>query len=121
MLRRVPLVRTDVSEESSIKHEPHGLISQKKAFFIVTAMKTSLNEVTKKCTAQMNLYLYFPFGYIHIYMYMKEERFFPSAAHTDGPQGPLQPVPPSLKEPQKDLAEDKEHRSACRRNKNLLR
>jgi hypothetical protein len=62
MLRRVPVVRTDVSEElngSIIRmtrigelgrtfavtkrrflEEPHGLTSQKTAFFIVTAVKT---------------------------------------------------------------------------------
>jgi hypothetical protein len=47
MLRRVALVRTHVSEElrASIirvtRKKPHGVTSQKSAFFIVTAMKTS--------------------------------------------------------------------------------
>jgi hypothetical protein len=40
MLRCVALVRTDVSEEFSALQEPHGVISQKTAFFIVTAVKT---------------------------------------------------------------------------------
>jgi 7,8-dihydro-6-hydroxymethylpterin-pyrophosphokinase len=62
MLRRVALVRTDVSEELSASfirvtrigelgtlaitswflQEPHGITSQKTPFFIVTAMKTNL-------------------------------------------------------------------------------
>jgi hypothetical protein len=41
MLRRVALVRTDVSEERRFLQEPHGLASQKTAFFIVTDVKTS--------------------------------------------------------------------------------
>jgi hypothetical protein len=45
MLRRVALIRTDVSEERSasfwLLQEPHGLTSQKSPFFIVTAVKTS--------------------------------------------------------------------------------
>jgi hypothetical protein len=57
ILRRVALVRTDVSEELSASIirvtvnevppkrrdllEPHGLTSQKTPFFIVTAVKTS--------------------------------------------------------------------------------
>jgi hypothetical protein len=63
MLRRVALVRTDVSEELSTSiirltrmgelgrtdvppkrrflQEPHGVTSQKMTFFIVTAVKTS--------------------------------------------------------------------------------
>jgi hypothetical protein len=40
MLRRVALVRTDVSEERRFLQEPHGLTSQKTEFFIVTAVKT---------------------------------------------------------------------------------
>jgi hypothetical protein len=47
MLRHVALVRTDVLEEPiasiirAIKVcEPHGITSQKMAFFIVTAVKT---------------------------------------------------------------------------------
>jgi hypothetical protein len=49
MLRRVVLVRTDVSEDPSAYiirvtgylQQPHGVTSQKTAFFIVTAVKTS--------------------------------------------------------------------------------
>jgi hypothetical protein len=41
MLSRVVLVRTDVSEERQFLQEPHGITSQKMAFFIVTAVKTS--------------------------------------------------------------------------------
>jgi hypothetical protein len=41
MLRRVALVRADVSEELRFLQEPHGGTSQKKAFFIVAAVKTS--------------------------------------------------------------------------------
>jgi hypothetical protein len=55
MLRRVALVRTDVSEELSTSlirviiigpkrrflQEPHGVISQKTQFFIVTVLKTA--------------------------------------------------------------------------------
>jgi hypothetical protein len=47
MLRRVALVRTDVSEELTtppkrrLLQEPHGVTSQKTQFFIVTAVKTS--------------------------------------------------------------------------------
>jgi hypothetical protein len=40
MLRRVALVRTDVSEHRVIQ-EPHRVTAQKMAFFIVTAVKTS--------------------------------------------------------------------------------
>jgi hypothetical protein len=51
MLLLVTLVRTDVSEELSASiirvtrigflQEPHGVISQKTSFFIVTAVKSS--------------------------------------------------------------------------------
>jgi hypothetical protein len=41
MLRRVVLVRTDISEKRRFLQEPHGVTSQKTAFFIVTAVKTS--------------------------------------------------------------------------------
>jgi hypothetical protein len=51
MLRRVTLVRTDISEELSASfirvtrigelQEPHGVTSQKTPFFIVTAVKAS--------------------------------------------------------------------------------
>jgi hypothetical protein len=54
MLRRVALVRTDVSEEPGASfirvtkigelgttQEPHGVTTQKTQFFIVTAVKTS--------------------------------------------------------------------------------
>jgi hypothetical protein len=47
MLRRVALVRNDVSEEPSAFYirvtriEPHGVTSQKTPLFIVTAVKTS--------------------------------------------------------------------------------
>jgi hypothetical protein len=44
LLRRVALVRTDVSEEpgaSRFLQEPHGVTTQKTPFFIVTAVKTS--------------------------------------------------------------------------------
>jgi hypothetical protein len=56
MLRRVDLLRTDVSEERSaymtprssetyVLQESHGVISQKMAFFRINALKTS--NVTK--------------------------------------------------------------------------
>jgi hypothetical protein len=56
MLRRVALVRTDVSEELSASfirvhrflQEPHGVTSQKTPFSIVTAVKTS--NLTKNKT-----------------------------------------------------------------------
>jgi hypothetical protein len=46
-LRRVALVRTDVSEgyvppKRLYLQEPHGTTSQKTSFFIVTAVKTSI-------------------------------------------------------------------------------
>jgi hypothetical protein len=41
LLRRVALVRTDVSEEPRFLQEPHGVTTQKTPFFIVTAVKTS--------------------------------------------------------------------------------
>jgi hypothetical protein len=41
MLRRVAVVRTDVSEKRRFVQEPHGVTSQKTRFFIVTAVKTS--------------------------------------------------------------------------------
>jgi hypothetical protein len=41
MLRRVTLVRTDVSDERRFLEEPHVVTSQKTTFFIVTAAKTS--------------------------------------------------------------------------------
>jgi ABC-type nitrate/sulfonate/bicarbonate transport system ATPase subunit len=41
MLRRVALVRTEVSEERRLLQEPHGVTSQKTTFLIVTAVKTS--------------------------------------------------------------------------------
>jgi hypothetical protein len=41
MLRRVALVRTEVSEERRLLQEPSGVTSQKTAFFIVSAVKTS--------------------------------------------------------------------------------
>jgi hypothetical protein len=36
LLCRVALVRTDVSEEPRFSQEPHGVTSQKTAFFIVS-------------------------------------------------------------------------------------
>jgi hypothetical protein len=46
MLRRVALVRPDISEERRFLQEPDGVTSQKAAFFIVTAVKTSnLNSI----------------------------------------------------------------------------
>jgi hypothetical protein len=41
MLRRVAVVRTDVSEELSVPLVRVGLTTQKTPFFIVTAVKTS--------------------------------------------------------------------------------
>jgi hypothetical protein len=41
MLRRVALVRTDVSKEHRFLQEPHGVTSKKTPFFIITSMKTS--------------------------------------------------------------------------------
>jgi hypothetical protein len=41
MLRRVALVRTDFAPESRLLQEPHGVTSQKTAFFIITVVKTS--------------------------------------------------------------------------------
>jgi hypothetical protein len=40
MIRRVAFVRNDVPPKRQFLQEPHG-VSQKKAFFIVTAVKTS--------------------------------------------------------------------------------
>jgi hypothetical protein len=41
MLRRVALVRTDVPPKRQFLQEPHGVTSQKTAFFIVISVKTS--------------------------------------------------------------------------------
>jgi hypothetical protein len=41
MLRRVALKRADISEKRRVLQESHGVTSQKKLFFIVTAVKTS--------------------------------------------------------------------------------
>jgi hypothetical protein len=41
LLRRVAIVRTDVSEEPRFLQEPHGVTTQKTPFFLVTAVKTS--------------------------------------------------------------------------------
>jgi hypothetical protein len=41
LLRRVALVKTDVSEEPRFLQEPHGVTTHKIPFFIVTAVKTS--------------------------------------------------------------------------------
>jgi hypothetical protein len=50
MRNRVPLVNTDFSEERRFLQEPHGVTSQKTAFFIVIAMKPSnLTNVQKLC------------------------------------------------------------------------
>jgi hypothetical protein len=68
----VPLVRTDVSEERSafiirvtrigelgtkrrFLQEPHGLTSQKTAFFIVTAVKTSNLAKLRTCLEQAGM------------------------------------------------------------------
>jgi hypothetical protein len=40
MLRRVALVGTDVPLKCQFLQGPHGVTSQKTAFFIVTAVKT---------------------------------------------------------------------------------
>jgi hypothetical protein len=40
-LRRLALVKTDVSEDSRFLQEPYDVTSQKMAFFIFTAGKTS--------------------------------------------------------------------------------
>jgi hypothetical protein len=45
MLRRVALVRTDVSEEHQFVQKPHGVTSHKMPFFIFTDVKTS--DLTK--------------------------------------------------------------------------
>jgi hypothetical protein len=95
MLRRVALVRTDVSEELSASfirvtrigelgttlavtsnrrtlrkipkrrflQEPHGVASQKMAFFIVTAVKTS--NLTKLGTNQVSSHQGMDEGWIH--------------------------------------------------------
>jgi hypothetical protein len=39
MLCHVALVRTDVSEEHQFLQEPHGVTSQKTAFFIITVLR----------------------------------------------------------------------------------
>jgi hypothetical protein len=41
ILRRVALVITDVPPKRRFSQQPHGVASQKTAFFIVTAVKTS--------------------------------------------------------------------------------
>jgi hypothetical protein len=46
MLRRVALVRTDVSEKLQFLQEPHCVTFQKTSFFRVTAVETS--NITKK-------------------------------------------------------------------------
>jgi hypothetical protein len=49
MLRRVALVRTDISEERRFLQEQHGITSQKSALFIVTALKTSILYTFSLC------------------------------------------------------------------------
>jgi hypothetical protein len=46
ILRYVALVRTSVLEERRFLQEPHCVTSQKAAFFLVTAIKTSNLTVT---------------------------------------------------------------------------
>jgi hypothetical protein len=55
MLHRVALVRTDTPLKCQYLHEPHGVTSQKTAFFVVTTMKTSnrATGVTVKFTLLM--------------------------------------------------------------------
>jgi hypothetical protein len=48
MLRHLALVRSEVSEEHRFLEKPHGVTSQKTAFFIVTAVKTSNLSNSKK-------------------------------------------------------------------------
>jgi hypothetical protein len=44
MLRRVAVVRTDVSEERRFPQEPHGVTSQKTAFFKDIPLKTGVRQ-----------------------------------------------------------------------------
>jgi hypothetical protein len=52
MLRRMALVRTEVSPKRRSLQESHGVTSQKTAFFIVTAVKTTyltiIQEILKE-------------------------------------------------------------------------
>jgi hypothetical protein len=57
MLRRVACVRTEVSEERGFLQEPHGVTSQKTAFFIVIAVKTSNLTFTNVMTSRRMLYI----------------------------------------------------------------
>jgi hypothetical protein len=57
MWRSVDLVRIDVSEERQFTQDLHGATSQKTAFFIVTAAKTSnLTYENSVFTMQINVY-----------------------------------------------------------------
>jgi hypothetical protein len=45
MLRHVSLVRTDVSEERLFLQKPHGVMSQKTAFFSLKVVKQNISYV----------------------------------------------------------------------------
>jgi hypothetical protein len=55
-------VRTDVSEELWFSQEPHGVTSQKTAFFIVTAVNTSnltgeeFNSSRQRCMSPLEIF-----------------------------------------------------------------
>jgi hypothetical protein len=52
MWRRIDFALTDVSEARQLTHYLHGATSQKKAFFIVAAVKTSNLTKYRKCHTQ---------------------------------------------------------------------
>jgi hypothetical protein len=56
MLRHVTIVRTDVSEERRLVQESHGVTSQKPAFFIVTAVKTSNRHSINRLGSVVEMY-----------------------------------------------------------------
>jgi hypothetical protein len=68
ILRRVALVRTDVSEEIFLQ-EPHGVTSQKTPFFIVTAVKTSnLKQKYRSDAIAYAAHIKTSCGIIHLFM-----------------------------------------------------
>jgi hypothetical protein len=62
MLCHVALVRTNISEERQFLQEPHSITSQKMAFFIVTAVKTSnliqYILLMQYCAVSIYIYIY---------------------------------------------------------------
>jgi hypothetical protein len=50
MLRRVAIVRTDVSEDRRFLQEPHGVTSQKTPFFMIKQSFQEVEDIFPACT-----------------------------------------------------------------------